>query len=209
MLQSTPDERVPFFDQLAEKWDSLGPPPEERLIRSFLAKLNGLAAGATFLDVGAGTGLLVPYLFELHPAKVYALDLSARMLEQLRDKYGERFGERLRLMHGDVQHLTLPDREVDATICNGVFPHFENKAKALGELFRVLKPGGTLLIHHFAGKEVINGIHADSSHPKIRQDLLEPAERTAERVRVAGFVTQKVVDTPVEYSVQASKPEND
>lgn len=204
MNQTMDYERALFFDKLSETWDSSGPSPAAIVVGSFLQKLN-LRLGSTILDVGTGTGMMIPYLFELKPEKVIALDLSERMLAKLREKYEAKYGVKLVVSQGDIHNLTLPDATIDAAVCNGVYPHFHDKPKALAELFRVLKPNGILAINHFASKAFINKIHGEAAHPLIRQDLLEPVKELAAQVQQAGFNLLEMADNEIEYYSIAKK----
>src|SRR5687767_2894574 len=48
---------------------------------------------------------------------------------------------------GDIHKIPLADGVMDAVICNCVLEHVENPALALGELHRILKPGGKIFVH--------------------------------------------------------------
>ena len=72
-------QRSEYFDNLSESWDDLGPAPSAAVIRRFLTGLE-IRPGAAVMDLGTGTGLLIPYIFEYQPEKVIAADLSAKML---------------------------------------------------------------------------------------------------------------------------------
>lgn len=204
MNQTMDYERALFFDKLSETWDASGPSPSAAVVGSFLRNLN-LVSGSTILDIGTGTGMMVPYLFELKPVKVIALDLSEQMLAKLRAKYEDRFNDQLVVIQGDVHYLSFQEETIDAAICNGVYPHFNDKAKALAELYRVLKPGGILAINHFAGRTFINQVHAGASHPLIREDLLDPVAELALQVQRAGFKPLEMADNETEYYLIAEK----
>lgn len=197
--------RSAYFDDLSETWDSLAGPPPEAAIRGFLDRL-GIEPGHTVMDLGTGTGLLIPFVFARGPAEVIAADLSARMLAKVEAKYAGLFGGRLRLLHTDVHNLAAADRSVDVVICNGAFPHFYDKALALAQIFRVLRPGGILAVNHFIGREAVNAIHAESANAHIREDLLEPVNSLALRIGEAGFLVREAVDNEMEYCLIAEKP---
>lgn len=196
--------RAVFFDNLAAQWDETLAPADD-MIQSFLERLS-ISAGNVVLDVGTGTGLLVPYLMKYDPAKVIAMDLSEKMLGRLADKYQNIYQSRLEILHNDVHCLNIPDESADVAICNGVFPHFHDKPRALAELYRALKPGGVLAINHFAGKDFINSIHGGISHELIRQDLLEPVADLSHQVCQAGFEVRETADNEAEYYLIAKKP---
>jgi ubiquinone/menaquinone biosynthesis C-methylase UbiE len=196
--------RTKFFDELSDSWDTNGPSPKPEVVMTFLRKLN-IDSDKTVLDVGTGTGLLIPHIFSFHPARVIAMDLSARMLSILQGKYSYRFGARLEILHGDVHLLNLHDAAVDVAICNGVYPHFRDKLLALSQLRRVLKKGGILAVNHFAGRQFINSIHGSSSHDLIQQDLLDPAVILSETIAGCGFHVKEWRDDSTEFYLIAEK----
>lgn len=198
-------DRSLFFDNLSETWDSLGPPPSDERIVTFLNTLS-IKPGDTVIDLGTGTGLLIPYIFHYQPKKVIAVDLSEKMLMKVEKKYGAEFGERLILLRDDIHNLDLADESVNVVICNGAYPHFHNKELALAEINRILHPGGFLAINHFSSKEFINTIHAGASNEYIQQDLLEDVEHEADKVKKAGFIVKTKIDNESEYCLVASKP---
>ena len=196
--------RAKFFDEFSDSWDTKGPSPEPEVVLTFLRKLN-INSKKTVLDVGTGTGFLIPHFFSFHPAKVIAMDLSAGMLSKLRGKYSSQFGASLEILHGDVHLLNLGDATVDIAVCNGVYPHFHDKPLALSQLHRVLKRGGTLAVNHFAGRQFINSIHGSSSHDLIRQDLLDPVMILSKIIACHGFHVTEWRDCSTEYYLIAEK----
>ena len=107
--------REKFFDEFSNRWDQSGPSPATDVVLTFLRKLH-IDSAKTVLDVGTGTGSLIPHIFSFHPARVIALDLSAGMLEKLREKHSTRFGAGLVILQGDVHLLNLPDTTVDVQL---------------------------------------------------------------------------------------------
>jgi ubiquinone/menaquinone biosynthesis C-methylase UbiE len=198
-------QRSEYFDNLSASWDGLGPAPSAAVIRNFLSGL-AIRPGATVMDLGTGTGLLIPYIFECQPEKVIAADLSAKMLAKVRAKHGAALGDQLALLHTDIHHCGLAGQSVDVVICNGAYPHFHNKPLALAEMNRILKPGGVLAINHFSGKEFINSVHAGSASETIRRDLLDEVGHVGTQVEAAGFLVKRAVDNESEYCLVAIKP---
>jgi SAM-dependent methyltransferase len=96
-----------------------------------------LGPGATALDLGAGTGKFSGRLLSTG-AKVVAVEPVAAMREQLM-----RLHPGVEVKEGTAQHLPLADASVDAVVCAQSF-HWFAGPEALGEIRRVLKPGGTL-----------------------------------------------------------------
>jgi demethylmenaquinone methyltransferase/2-methoxy-6-polyprenyl-1,4-benzoquinol methylase len=105
-------------------------------------------APMSVLDVATGTGDMAILLTRQLPgAHVTGIDISTGMLEIGREKVKRlRLGQQITLQKGDSEALEFPDAHFDAiTVAFGV-RNFENLEKGLGEMLRVLKPGGQLVV---------------------------------------------------------------
>jgi ubiquinone/menaquinone biosynthesis C-methylase UbiE len=100
-----------------------------------------IAAGETVLDVGAGTGLLALGAVErVGPdGDVIALDVSIDALEELRTNTK---APNLAYLIGSADVLPLPDGSVDAVVTRSVLIYVDDKAEAVREFHRVLRPRG-------------------------------------------------------------------
>jgi ubiquinone/menaquinone biosynthesis C-methylase UbiE len=176
--------------------------PDQRLVDRVIGAL-AIRRGDKVLDVGSGTGFMIKFLLDADPEVVYACDLSQKMLGIIAEKYPNE--SRLQLMQADARHLPMADKTVDAVLCNGVYPHFESKPVALSELHRVTTPGGRLVISHFGGRHFVNSIHANSSDPVIRQDLIEPASEVAALLVTVGYEVTVCADEPDLFIVAGVK----
>lgn len=112
-----------------------------------LDRLDGLFPSdrpSTIVDIGAGTGTLAIAALERWPnVRVIATDPSRRMLEVAIDAARQaRFGERLSVNVGDAAGLPLADASVDAAMSSFAIQLTPNRAAAVREAFRVLRPGG-------------------------------------------------------------------
>jgi len=110
-----------------------------------LAPLN---PGDAVLDIGCGAG--VDSLVAAHlvgaGGRVAGLDVTPAMVERARGHLARLGLANVTFEVGDAQALPFPDNDFDAVISNGVFNLTLDKAKALKEAHRVLKPGGRLMI---------------------------------------------------------------
>ncbi len=94
------------------------------------------------LDVGCGTGLLTTRIrHELPRSRVVGCDFSAGMLERAR-----RHSRRVRWVQANALGLPFGDGSFDALVSTESFHWFPDQAAALAEFFRVLAPGGHLLV---------------------------------------------------------------
>ena len=138
----TPDEQTAIlaerYSQRAlaydELWSPIIRPAGERLIRQM-----SLQAATTIVDVGTGSGALLPELQRAAPgARVLGIDRSDGMLRLAT----ERHSGALALM--DVQKLALPANRFDAAVVAFVLFHLPSPERCLTEVNRVLKPGGVV-----------------------------------------------------------------
>ncbi len=104
------------------------------------------------LDVATGTADMAIMMTRYFPqARITGIDISAGMLEIGRQKIARlKLGERVALHSGDSEYIHFPDNSFDAvTVAFGI-RNFESLEKGLGEMLRVLKPGGRLLVLEFS-----------------------------------------------------------
>jgi len=131
------------YDRLAPWFDSLEGFLEALLFRCLRKKLWAMAEGEHILEVGVGTGKN----FDFYPAhsQMTAIDFSPKMLVQAKRKQ-ERKQIKVHLDLMDVQTLCYADNSFDTVVASFVFCSVPQPRKGLKELYRVLKPGGQLLL---------------------------------------------------------------
>ena len=198
----TVDPRMAIFDRMARTWDELPAPPDvaERLAR--VAQAARLCAGDAVLDVGSGTGALLPALLERRPRQVFAGDITPEMLMRLRRKFA---GAQVTPVVCDGARLPIRADAFDAVFANAVLPHFEDKPAALAEFHRVAAPGARLIISHIIGRQRVNEIHAASEDAVLRGDLVPTAEKLTAMLHSAGWQVTEVEDSADFYLVVAEK----
>ena len=96
-------------------------------------------------DLGAGDGT-VSRLLARQAEFVHCIDNSPRMVELGRSLAKKEQLKNVDYVLGDIEKVPLPDRSVDIALLSQALHHAENPKKALAEAFRILKPGGRLLI---------------------------------------------------------------
>jgi arsenite methyltransferase len=106
-----------------------------------------LRRGQTIVDIGAGTGFLTVELAQRSAAaRVIAVDPWAEGMEVLRRKVDYLKLPNVELVISDASKLDLPDDSVDLVVSNLGINNFDNAATVLTESYRVLRPGGRLLL---------------------------------------------------------------
>ena len=146
-LDKKPAEVAAMFDEVAPTYDltndllSLG---QSRLWRSRVAKRVAPKSGQTILDLAAGTGSS-SIAFAKPGVKVIATDFSEGMLAEGRKRHPQ-----LDFRFADATKLPFEDHSIDAVTISFGLRNVVDVPKALGEMFRVLKPGGRVVICEFS-----------------------------------------------------------
>jgi ubiquinone/menaquinone biosynthesis C-methylase UbiE len=146
-MEAQEAERV--FDEFAEAYrDWWGPviAPAAVEVLEEIEVRPGEPAAFELLDLGSGTGVLAVTALGRWPAvRVTAIDPSSRMLELALYAARSRsptFPARLRTITASADRMPIPDASVDAAVSSFVVQLVPNRAAALREVVRVLRPGG-------------------------------------------------------------------
>lgn len=142
------------FDSVAERYDvmndlmSLG---LHRLWKSFTISVARPRAGERVLDIATGSGDLAAALARrvLPGGEVWITDINRRMLERGRDRLLDR-GLTLPAAQCDAERLPFPPGYFDCVTVGFGLRNMTRKDVALGEMARVLKPGGRLVVLEFS-----------------------------------------------------------
>ena len=198
--QTQMDSFRQFFEDLSVEWDARQPEGRDQLLHDLLAPYDPFFSQCrTILEVGTGTGALIPILQQRYPdAKVVSLDIAHKMLT----KAGKRQPE-ADLIQADIHHLPLATGGFDALICHNAFPHFWWMDQALTEMKRALKAPGHLLIFHDISREHVNAVHQRAHNPIIHDDLLPEGLRLAKLLKSTGFLPLQVTDLSDRYIIYA------
>ncbi len=191
-----------YFNGLAERWDSLPSPPGAGAAVAEFCRRACPPPARLVLDVGAGTGLLAPYLLEkAEDRHLIELDFA---LEMLVTSSRKRQAAQLYRVCSDATVLPFAPDQFDAVLCFGVLPHLGDPAGALLEFRRVLRPGGTLAVGHLLGSRELNDLHHSLGGP-VAGDTLPPAASLADTLRRLDFSVADAVEEPGGYFVRALK----
>ncbi|MFD3482310.1 class I SAM-dependent methyltransferase [Streptomyces sp. NPDC058665] len=138
-----------FFTPKADRWEARFAADTPAYV-SAVSRM-GLRPGQTALDVGCGTGRVLPALREEVGDKgtVLGVDVTPAMLAAAAR---EGRGGSARLLIADCLRLPLPSGTVDGIFSAGLLNHVADPPAALCEWARVVRPGGTLLLFHPSGR---------------------------------------------------------
>jgi ubiquinone/menaquinone biosynthesis C-methylase UbiE len=143
-LEERRKRSLEFFDRHARQWDTLSrtllPVPD------YLERLLALVPQvSTLLEVGVGTGSLLPDLTKL-ARQVIGVDHSPAMLDEARRRLADGPLPAVELRLGEMTHLPLADAGAGCVVANMVLHHAADPSAVLREMARVLEPDGILLL---------------------------------------------------------------
>ncbi len=176
LLRKRKDKSRAYFDELAGRFGKDYVPGRSwrALAEAFIKILNYKVVA----DLGAGEGTLSQLLAQ-RAEKVIAVDLSPKMVE---------FGQQLAVQHGlsnlefrvgDIENPPIDDGALDLAILSQALHHAEHPQTAVNAAFRILKPGGRLIIldllqHNF---EEARELYADRWLGFAESDLASMMEK--------------------------------
>ncbi len=151
-------------------------------------------AGDVVLDLGAGAGLDVLLASKkVGPGgRVIGLDMTPEMIEKARENASRAGAQNVEFRLGEMEHMPVEDESVNWIISNCVINLSPDKKRVFQEAFRVLKPGGKILVSDI----VAEGIPEDLK-PLLWASCVGGAvdERTyLQTIRDAGFSDVRIVD---------------
>lgn len=110
--------------------------------------LGPIREGETVLDIGCGGGVDTFFAaVTVGPrGKAVGIDMTPEMLDRARKNLRQTSLKNVTFQEATAEHLPFPGNSFDVVISNGVFNLVPDKGRGLAEVFRVLKPGGRLMI---------------------------------------------------------------
>jgi demethylmenaquinone methyltransferase/2-methoxy-6-polyprenyl-1,4-benzoquinol methylase len=179
-----------FFNERAETWHE--PSRGDFAKIKLMLNLLNIQKGCTVLDVGTGTGVLLPLLLmKTGEGCITAIDVAEKMIERAKRKFA---GMGIHFINADVMEYPFTDESFDHIICYSVLPHLEQKSAAVERFAAALKPGGLLSVMHSSSKDTINGVHIHAHSHEINSDYLLPATEYIPLLNRNGLREEVIID---------------
>lgn len=136
-----------FFDHWAESYDGGRISRWFQYTQELTIGLMDLSPRSQVLDVGCGTGYAVLLLGSvLTEGKACGIDISSEMIARAQQKILEPLRGRVEFVQAGADDIPYPSAEFDYIMCTNSFHHYPEPLQALGEMRRLLKPGGQVVI---------------------------------------------------------------
>ncbi|SFJ23776.1 class I SAM-dependent methyltransferase [Terrisporobacter glycolicus] len=163
-----------FFNSVAKNWDNMINVDESK-INYLLNKLK-IQEDDEILDIGTGTGVLIPFLNErVCTGRIKGVDISEGMLEVAKSKFNHLSNVDFDLVNVEKEELKY---QYDKIILYSMYPHLENKTQTISNLVKdSLKEDGILMIAHSDSREFLNNLHRNSDERVHESILMEINEQ--------------------------------
>jgi demethylmenaquinone methyltransferase / 2-methoxy-6-polyprenyl-1,4-benzoquinol methylase len=200
-LDKQPGDVAAMFDGIAERYDLLNDllsAGQVRLWRRAVARITGAGPGDRVLDLAAGTATS-SLSFTATGADCVACDFSLGMLQAGRSRLAGREQPgpgRLALVAGDALRLPFRDEAFDAVTISFGLRNVADLGQALGEMRRVTRPGGRLVVCEFS---TITIAPLDMLYRRYLTSVLPAiARRAARHPEAYTYLAESITDWPAQ-----------
>jgi len=173
-----------FFNRLAPSWENN---ENEYEIRERLIDMIGIKSDDMIADIGCGRGVMFEHLLKTKPRRIFAVDISTKMLRYASNLFPN---QQIMYLRGDILSAWLPT--IDVALMYNAYPHFLDRKALAKKLAGHVRAGGCIVIAHSCSKERINDIHKEGDVARISVPL-RPAEIEANEFKPY-FTPEKMID---------------
>ena len=193
--------QVKFFDSIAKDWDNIIKVDEKKI--NYLLSKNDIKEDDYILDVGTGTGVLIPFLVKLCPkGKIKAVDISCNMLDVARKKFNDINNVEFILLNVETDKL---DEKFNKIVLYSMFPHLKDKTNTIKKLVQNnLLDCGKLIIAHSDSREYLNNMHKNTDK-RVRESRLIDVNEQKKIFEDAGLKVEEAFEDDNIYYVVLEK----
>jgi ubiquinone/menaquinone biosynthesis C-methylase UbiE len=149
----------------------------------------GEAARGRLIDIACGPGVVTAALAPA-ASSVVAFDATEEMLAKARARCAKAGLSNVEFRCGDAEHLPFADAEFDGTVTRAALHHFAEPQRAIGEMFRVLRPGGVAVLADVISSEDAEESRLHNAIERLRDPThvrMLPASELESGLVQAGF----------------------
>lgn len=176
-------DKAAFFDSISDTWDANEIKSTPEKIRKILKKIS-VKKGDKILDLGTGTGVLIPYFSKYvgDSGYVTGIDLSSGMLNQAIKKFGKL--PNVRFIQSDFEENQIHGK-YSLIMMYCVYPHIDDPVRLFHRLINEnLEDGGRIIVAFPCDENFINNVHGEK---KAEADMLPSAPVLSFGLKNAGF----------------------
>lgn len=184
-------------------------PPGGRDLYRHIAVLTDLSEGDEVLDAACGPGVTLEYFVEEHGVHGSGVDHDPRMVERAEDRIREEgLGDRLQFQHSDLETLPYRDEIFDLALGEMSLTAHAEPERALAELVRVTRPGGTVALIQLVWKAPVDERRREilSRHLGARPLMLVELKRILRACGVRHLHTEDWSDEETAFRRRVTKP---
>lgn len=193
---------IDYFNKAAQDWDRNNAAiPVDKI--NYILDVADISPGDSVLDVGTGTGILLPFLSSRlrHNGTLYAVDSSLAMLEFAHRKNALLLPSPVFIL-ADIENDRMRER-FNHIMLYCVYPHLQNPVATLPRLYRDnLQPGGSITIAHPMSRHTVNNIHHGCP---VKSRKLKPVETVASQFASNGINISYTEDSDDYYIINMHK----
>lgn len=175
-----------FFDFHAETWD-LGIRQSDLDNIDMIMQYANISKDDKILDVGTGTGVLIPFFKKNGVTEITAVDFSKKMVEVFKSKHPD-----IKIYNINYEEQYFDDESFSKIFIFNTFPHFDNYKKIFELSYNYLKPNGSLVIAHSMSREELNQIHINAGK-EVEKDVLISNDEFMKLYSLSGFVNINII----------------
>ncbi len=181
-----------FFDRMHPIYDLVMPAAREEALQAGLAHADGPIDHV--IDLGGGTGRASRAITE--PDRV-VVDLSAGMLKRVPAEIGR--------ILGSATELPIAGGVIDAVIVVDALHHFPDHERAITEAFRVLRPGGVVVVRDFNRATLRGRLLMIAEHAIRMESTFHTPTELVQKLDAVGFAAEAIA-SGFSYTVVGRKP---
>jgi ubiquinone/menaquinone biosynthesis C-methylase UbiE len=176
------------FRRQADTFDAWAQKTDENVSARFVAAIGDAAEG-NLLDVACGPGVVTAALAP-KAKSIVAFDATQEMLEKARARCAKTGLANVSFRQGNAEALPFGDAQFDGVVTRLAVHHFAEPQRAFGEMFRVLRPGGTAVIVDVVSSEDARESRLQNAIERLRDPShvrMLPASELEACIANAGF----------------------
>lgn len=166
--------------------------------------LASLREGETVVDLGSGGGIDCFLAAKKVGAKgkVIGVDMTPEMIDKARENARKTKHSNVEFRLGEIENLPVADNTADAIISNCVINLTPNKKKVFEEAFRVLKPGGRIMVSDIVLTEELPEAVKKGAHPASCVQGAIMKDKYVETIRNVGFQNVEITEEKQDASFE-------